>query len=79
MSISNKKVQSIKILISESMEVNCEMTYLYLKEDQIVHFIGTVYNWNEKTDDIKILNKFNNIIGLKLKDLLAAYRILENN
>ncbi|USK31560.1 YolD-like family protein (plasmid) [Bacillus sp. CMF21] len=66
---------SIQLLISKSMEFHQEVSFVYLQGDHILHFIGTVHYWNEETDEIRAVNEFNDIVRVRLTDLIAVYTI----
>lgn len=74
--IHKEKRDSIHLLISESMEFHLEISFIYLHEDHIVHFIGKVHYWNEETDEIRFVNRFNDIIRMQLTDLIAVYKVI---
>ncbi|MFY0759879.1 hypothetical protein AB1K32_13480 [Metabacillus dongyingensis] len=73
--IPKEKRNSIQLLISGSLEFHFELSFIYLHGDQIVHFIGTVHYLNEGTNEIRVVNRFNDIVLMQLTDLIAIYRI----
>ncbi|WP_191559545.1 hypothetical protein [Metabacillus idriensis] len=73
--IPNEKRKSIQFLISESMEFHFDLSFVYLQGDHIVHFIGTVHYWNEDMGEIRIVNSFNDVVLMKLVNLIAVYII----
>jgi hypothetical protein len=73
--IPKEKRNSIQFLISGSLEFHFELSFIYLHGDQIMHFIGTVHSLNEGTDEIRAVNRFNDIVLMQLKDLIAIYSI----
>ncbi|WP_263597104.1 hypothetical protein [Metabacillus idriensis] len=40
-----------------------------------MHFIGTVHYWNEDSGEIRIVNSFNDVVRMKLVNLIAVYII----
>ncbi|MGG4491170.1 YolD-like family protein [Metabacillus idriensis] len=73
--IPNEKRKSIQFLISESMEFHHEVSFIYLQGGHIMHFIGNVHHWNEETDEIRVVNRFNDIVRIQRTDLIAVYSL----
>lgn len=73
--IPKEKRDSIPLLISESMEFHLEVSFIYLQGDHIMHFIGNVHHWNEETDEIRVVNRFNDIVRIQSTDLIAVYTL----
>ncbi|USK31557.1 YolD-like family protein (plasmid) [Bacillus sp. CMF21] len=61
--------------MSESMEFYLEVSFIYLQGNRIMHFIGNVHHWNEETDEIRVVNRFNDIVRLQRTDLIAVYTL----
>ncbi|WP_191567404.1 hypothetical protein [Metabacillus idriensis] len=73
--IPTEKRDSIPLLISKSMEFYLEVSFIYLQGDCIMHFIGNVHYWNEETDEIRVVNRFNDIVRIQRTDLIAVYTL----
>lgn len=64
---------SIKQSVGITMELHNEVSIIYLKNGQILHFIGYIHYWNEETDEIRVMNQFNDFICIKISEVVLLY------
>ena len=69
----SEKVSSIQQSVSLAMEYQREISVIYLQDGQILHFIGFIHYWNEETDEIRIINRFNDVVRIKLCEIFVMY------
>lgn len=73
----NKKARIIQQSVGLTMELHHEASIIYLQNNQILHFIGFIHYWNEETAEIININQFNDIVRIKLNEIVILY-VLHN-
>lgn len=71
--LTNERQTEINNTICSAMENNQQLTLLYFQNDEIRYFIGFVHFVNDETEEIRALNEFNDILRVKLEDLINVY------
>lgn len=71
--LTNERQTEINNAICTAMENNQQLTLLYFQDDQIRYFIGFVHYLNGKTEEIRAVNEFNDILRVKFEDLINVY------
>ncbi|WP_165971063.1 YolD-like family protein [Peribacillus frigoritolerans] len=74
----NEKARSIQQTVVLAMEFHHETSIIYLQNGQVLHFIGFIHYWNEETDEVRIINQFDDIVRIQLNEIVILY-VLDNH
>lgn len=77
-SMPNEKARSIQQTVVLAMEFHYEASVIYLQNGQVLHFIGFIHYWNEETDEVRIINQFDDIVRIQLNEIVILY-VLDNH